>query len=554
MSPTTPNVPLYLGRYEVILPIAAGGMATVYLARVRGAAGFERDVALKLTHAHLLDNSEFVTGLLEEANIVVRIKHPNVVPVLDVVEDPQGVFLAMEYVEGDSLSGVLRRFRGTGTPLNPRYGLRILCDALQGLSAAHELTGDDGAPLGLVHRDFSPQNILVGLDGMARLTDFGIAKAASRLGETRTGVVKGKISFMSPEQIRAKGPVDSRVDVWAAGAVAWEVVAGRRLYVVDGDEVGVLFKIVEEPVPSLAEHAPHVPAGVIEVIHAALQKDPSHRIPTAAAFRSALLEACRTANYAIADHEGVAAVMREFVGPAMAERRQRAREIVATRPRGGSLIDIPRDSFVGPPPPPGGFIPAPPPSSPSSPSARSAQSSPLSISSPSAISSPSIVTPPSHSTRQPQILSIPPHGASIEATMLTDTSSVGDAPLPLPKQRLVIAAGITAVVTVGVTVGLISWLGSRSPDAQPNASSTAVAAQPLPAETQAAPDAPRVAPTHVPEPSVTASAAPSASAPPATTATVTAKPSSTSSPTAAPKKTASPLATTPYKTGGSAPK
>ncbi|NUO54526.1 MAG: serine/threonine protein kinase [Polyangiaceae bacterium] len=531
------GAPLQLGRYEVILPIASGGMATVYLARARGAAGFQRDVAIKLTHSHLLEHTEFVTGLLEEANLVARIKHPNVVPVLDVGEDPEGVFLAMEYVEGDSLSGLVRRLRGIGQKLGVGHGLRILCDALQGLHAAHELRGDDGSRLELVHRDFSPQNILVGLDGAARLTDFGIAKAASRLGQTRTGVVKGKVSFMAPEQIKPKRALDRRADIWAAGVLAWEIVAGRRLYPIDGDEIAVLFRIVEDEVPSLAEFAPHAPPALVAAIHSALRHDPAERPATAAAFRAALIEACRGSSVPLVEHEEVAELMQQVVEPAMDERRRRARQIVESRvTRQGNLTDAIPPAFG--PTPSGIVVPPPPPSVPS-------QGTPISLNIP--------FTPPRE---------IMP----IEATMLTDTSSVGDAPFPGQSSRkLVIAAALTAAVTIGVMVGILTWVRSSSRNesevaagsAAPERANAGAPASIEPSVTAVeTPTASEPAPTVVPSPSASAEvahAAPSSSATAAKSSSVAASAPSapkTATPASKSSSQASPLATTPYKTGG----
>ncbi|HEY6459439.1 MAG TPA: serine/threonine-protein kinase, partial [Polyangiaceae bacterium] len=247
---TSASVPDLVGRYEILLPIASGGMATVYLARAVGTGGFSTEVALKLTHAHLRTSTEFTNDLVEEAKLASRIRHRNVVAIIDVGDDPQGVYLAMEYVEGDTLAGIFRAKPRIPQPL----GVRILLDSLAGLHAAHELRDEGGQLVGLVHRDFTPQNILVGIDGVARLADFGIAKAATRLGHTRTGIVKGKIPYMAPEQ--AHGVVlDRRCDVWAAGIVAWELFAERRLYRND-DDVSTLLRVATERPPLLRTVVP----------------------------------------------------------------------------------------------------------------------------------------------------------------------------------------------------------------------------------------------------------------------------------------------------------
>ena len=222
------EAPARVGRYEILLPIAKGGMATVYLARAEGHGGFDRHVALKLTLPHLRNDPEFSAVLLDEAKLVAHLRHTNVVPVLDVAQDTLGVFLVMDYVAGDTLAGLIKTAAVQGDPLPVSVSLRILVDALEGLHAAHEHGDEDGYPLHLVHRDFSPQNILVGTDGVGRLTDFGIAKAASRASSTANGLIKGKMSYVSPEQARGL-PLDRRCDLWAAGVIAWEIMCRRKL-------------------------------------------------------------------------------------------------------------------------------------------------------------------------------------------------------------------------------------------------------------------------------------------------------------------------------------
>jgi serine/threonine protein kinase len=325
-----PQQPERVGRYEILLPIASGGMATVYVARAVGLSGFTTDVALKLTHAHLQTLPEFATDLLEEAKLAARIRHRNVVAVIDVGDDPHGIYLVMEYVEGDSLAGLLRHERSIPWPI----ATRMLLDALDGLHAAHELRDDAGELLGVVHRDFTPHNILVGLDGVARLADFGIAKAATRLGHTRLGMVKGKIAYMSPEQAHGH-PLDRRCDVWAAGVVAWEVFAGRRLYPYD-DDVATLLKVATEPPPRLRTVAPEVPEAVEEAVASALIMRRDDRCPTALALSRQLAAAVR-ASGGIAEANDVAEWMAARVGPKVSDRRIRAAEIHARRAQTGAV-------------------------------------------------------------------------------------------------------------------------------------------------------------------------------------------------------------------------
>ena len=330
------SFPEAVGRYEIALPIASGGMATVYLARARGAEGFSRLVALKLVHEHLRAEPAFLSDLVEEAKIAGKLHHPNVVPVLDVGQDRLGTYLVMEYVEGASLSGLFRAASAAGTRLSQGVTLRILFDALSGLHAAHELGDGHGGLLGVVHRDFSPQNILVGSDGIARLTDFGIAKARSRISTTRTGVTKGKLAYMSPEQARGK-VLDRRADVWAAGVVAWELAARRRLF--RGSEADVIRAVAHEPIPNLAGLDPDLPPEFCDAVANALSRDLERRTPTVKAFRDAMALGARGA-WLPADTEQIAGTVEALLGSELAERRgQIARFVGSER---GSTPDVER--------------------------------------------------------------------------------------------------------------------------------------------------------------------------------------------------------------------
>jgi serine/threonine protein kinase len=232
-----------VGRYAVYDAIAAGGMATVHYGRLLGPVGFSRTVAIKRLHAQFARDPEFVSMFLDEARLAARIRHPNVVPTLDVVATDGELFLVMEYVAGESLAKLVRTAAACGAIVPPRIVIAIMCGVLRGLHAAHEATNEQGEPLGIVHRDVSPQNVLVGIDGQARVLDFGVAKAAGRLQTTRDGKLKGKLAYMAPEQLRGKA-VDRRTDVFAAATVLWEALTGRRLF--RGDNEGaIITKILE---------------------------------------------------------------------------------------------------------------------------------------------------------------------------------------------------------------------------------------------------------------------------------------------------------------------
>src|SRR5271155_444715 len=227
-----------IGRYVLHGKIASGGMATVHFGRLLGGAGFSRTVAIKRLHQHLAGEPAFRATLIDEARMAARIHHPNVVPTLDVVSDDGELLVVMEYVRGESLSRLVRTgHEGEQRRVPLRVAVAIAVGALHGLHAAHEARSDLGEPLGIVHRDVSPQNILVGTDGLARVIDFGIAKAAGRLQSTREGIVKGKIAYMAPEQLAAHETTRA-VDVYGMGVVLWEMLSGKRLY--QGDTEGAV--------------------------------------------------------------------------------------------------------------------------------------------------------------------------------------------------------------------------------------------------------------------------------------------------------------------------
>jgi serine/threonine-protein kinase len=337
---SAPPFPEIVGRYELLAPIASGGMATVYLAVQRGKRGFSREVALKLTHAHLREQPHWAHDLVEEAKLASRIAHPNVVQVIDVDDDANGVFLVMPYVEGDTLSGLQRHAAASGGRLPAPIAFRILDDALAGLHAAHELVDDTGESVGLVHRDFSPGNVLVGLDGVGRLADFGVAKAATRVGYTHTGTIKGKFAYMSPEQVRGDS-LDRRSDVWAAGIVAWELLAGQRMFP-DADQPSTLVRITTEPPLRVRDVRPDAPAVLDEAIASALAIDVRRRCATAEELRRKL-EAAWGELGGLADRAEVASWVKNAVAPKLAMRRAKIDEVLAMRARRerGAMASVP---------------------------------------------------------------------------------------------------------------------------------------------------------------------------------------------------------------------
>ena len=274
-----------VGRYVLSDEIASGGMATVHLGRLLGPVGFARTVAIKRLHAQLACDPEFVAMFLDEARLAARISHPNVVSTIDVVATHGELFLVMEYVQGESLS---RLFRAVAMPgrLPVPIALSIACDTLYGLHAAHEARGENGDPLDIVHRDVSPHNIMVARDGVSRVLDFGIAKAAARAGSTRDGEVKGKLAYMAPEQLRRE-TVDRRTDVFAASIVLWESLTGERLFHAD-DHAAIVARVLLEPIAPPSARAPDVPCDLDAVVLKGLAREPNGRFATAHAMASEL--------------------------------------------------------------------------------------------------------------------------------------------------------------------------------------------------------------------------------------------------------------------------
>jgi eukaryotic-like serine/threonine-protein kinase len=275
-----------VGRYTIYGKIASGGMASVHFARVRGGEGFAPTVAVKRLHPHLAEDPDFRATLIDEARMAARIHHPNVVPTLDVFSEEGEVLVVMEYVRGESLARLLRPSVGR-KPMPLSIASAIAVGALSGLHAAHEAKSDRGVPLGIVHRDVSPQNILVGADGLARVIDFGVAKAAGRLQITRDGAIKGKRAYMAPEQIGG-GSVTPLADVYAMGVLLWEMLAAKRLF--SGESEPALIASVlagaQEP-PS--RHAPELPPALDALVMKALALEPIARFASAEEMAEALV-------------------------------------------------------------------------------------------------------------------------------------------------------------------------------------------------------------------------------------------------------------------------
>ncbi len=272
-----------LGRYELHAELASGGMGTVFIGRMSGPAGFGRTVAIKRLHPSFAREAEFSARFIDEARLASRVHHPNVIQTYDVVVEDHEIFIVMEYVEGESLAKLLEL--APAHRLSPRAACAILENVLIGLHAAHEARDERGQLLEIVHRDVSPQNILVGVDGQARILDFGGAKGLGRSFVTRDGSIRGKFGYMAPELL---GGVASRAtDVYAAGVVLWECLSGEPF--LQGSSEAARFAEALLPRPRrLSHYLPDVPAALDEVLLCALHPDPTCRFVDARAMAIAL--------------------------------------------------------------------------------------------------------------------------------------------------------------------------------------------------------------------------------------------------------------------------
>ncbi|MFO0685093.1 MAG: protein kinase [Sandaracinus sp.] len=276
-----------LETYDVLFELARGGMGVVYAARTKDER--RSTVAIKWMSDAAIEQRKHVDMFLDEMWIASCVRHENVVEVLDAGEHEEAPFLVMEFVPGLSLLELLRG------PIRPPLPVMcaILAATARGLHAAHETVDPEGAPLHIVHRDVSPHNVLVGFDGRVKVTDFGVAAARGRRTQTVSGEIKGKLSYMAPEQITREQTTDRRADVWALGVIAWEAFAGRKLFT-GSDDAQRMFAVLRHPIPDLTELAPTLPASLAQCVRDALARDVEARIPTAEAFALAMEPASAT--------------------------------------------------------------------------------------------------------------------------------------------------------------------------------------------------------------------------------------------------------------------
>jgi eukaryotic-like serine/threonine-protein kinase len=312
-----------LGNYELLLRVGRGGMASVWVARERARSRTDdRLVAVKVMLTELADENEFIKMFLDEVRLVRSIRHPNVVDVYDVGEHDGMMWMAMEWVEGESLHTVIAE-AGKRRAIPPELAVRIIADAAAGLHAAHELRDVDGSPRGVVHRDISPHNILIGTNGAVKLVDFGVAKAVGRISEaTRAGQLKGKFGYMSPEQALGKG-VDRRSDIFSLGIVLFELTTSRRLFRGEHD-IETLRLVISGAIPKPTLIDAKYPPELERIVLKALERNAAARYQTAAEFEHDL-HAYLKAERLIVPQSGVAGILKRVLGERIEQRRKAVR-------------------------------------------------------------------------------------------------------------------------------------------------------------------------------------------------------------------------------------
>lgn len=294
-------------------------------------------VAVKRPHRHLTNDRTFLTMLVDEARLASSINHPHVVRVRELGFDNGVPFIVMDYIEGASLAELRRELSSIGRALDVRVAVRIVLDALSGLHAAHELTDDTGRPLHIIHRDVSPHNVLIGCDGRAHITDFGIAKAEDRIQTTRTHEVKGKLAYLAPERVDKRRLCTVQSDVFSMAVVLWECFAGRRLFRAD-EPVEVLQEVMSAPIPSLSQIGAQVPPALEQAVARGLSRDLDTRYPTALAFAQSLEQAAGPDQ--VGRHAEVARLVEAIFGARMALRQEQVRATIGS----GSLSNLLRES------------------------------------------------------------------------------------------------------------------------------------------------------------------------------------------------------------------
>lgn len=523
-----------IGRYEFLVPIAKGGMAAVWAARLKGSRGFAKTVAIKTMLPALSDDPLFEQMFLDEAQLAAQIHHPNVVEIMDLGEQDDVLYQVMEYVDGESLATLLRTVSKKQERLPLEVAVRIVTDACRGLHSAHELKAVDGSLLGLVHRDISPQNIMITYDGVVKLVDFGVAKAAGRTAsETTAGQIKGKTPYMAPEQALGQR-VDRRTDVFAMGIVLYQITTGKHPFRGEND-IATLHNILHNELPSPRFVDPQFPRPLEAALNRALSRDITKRYGSAKEMADALSRVFPPTKRRV-DVGDVGALLQEMLGEtgnrrraALAEAIKRAdmrttsasfgeasgpvllplaeigTESSVNNPRvvGGPTERIDVQDFTGgmrashpglaPIPDLAGRLSAPPTLDLEEPSHRSAETArPGRPAAPSAPEAPAFepVGAPAFATG-PSSLGPASDGTPGTATAAMVSLHDGFEAAP-PRKRWAVYAFVGGAVFVGVAIGVTAWTLLRPPndtDATPAVTVSAPTAEPTtaPVQQEAAP-------------------------------------------------------------------
>ena len=332
-----------LGRYRLVRELASGGMATVNLAVTEG---LDKLVALKIIHPHLAKEESFVRMFLDEARLASAISHRNVCNVFDFGETDGCFYIAMDYLAGQSLRDVLRRLKKAALPLEPRklavYIAYMMAEACEGLHAAHELHGADGQPLHVVHRDVSPHNLFVTYDGNVSVVDFGIARASDRIQSTATGVLKGKFSYMAPEQMRQL-EIDRRADVWALGVVLWESLTLQRLFV-RSSQADTVMSVMMDRVRPPSEVNPDLPKELDAIVLRSIVRSPSQRYATARDMGRDLTKFCRESGVTVGPIE-IEHLMERLFEAEIAASKQLLRKAKQSASEAPGWVDVTPSGF-----------------------------------------------------------------------------------------------------------------------------------------------------------------------------------------------------------------
>lgn len=336
--------PARLGRYEVLCELGHGGMAMLYLARAAGIGGFERLFALKMIHPHLGKEPGFVRMFLEEARLAARIRHPNVVPVYEVDVEAGRHYIAMDYLSGETFGACLSSTWPKGRTFPIGLAAYVVSMAAEGLHAAHELRGNDDQLLGVVHRDVTPQNLMLGYDGSVRVMDFGVAKALDQVSHSRPGTFKGTPAYMSPEHVLGEA-LDRRADTFSLGVILWEATLGKRLFK-SSTELKTAARVLKMEVPRPESINPQYPPALSQIVMRALRRERDARYATARALAEDLQQFIATSGLRGSPGE-LEGFMRDLFTDRLKERKELERKALLPRPEGLSLTRV-EDSIMQP--------------------------------------------------------------------------------------------------------------------------------------------------------------------------------------------------------------